>query len=343
MAQKITRFWLYLKLAASGSMLYVTLASMIITCLIIYGIGSDDHDDLRIGYVSEAEDPFNDSVTVSLKNRGYEVVSYDDEDELKDSILKGEAEYGFIVRANIRKAVSDDDTDRTVTFLTTPFGIYGEVVKESFAEAYLAAISEYIIEDEAYKVFDTEDEGLPDRLKEKNSEYLSSEMLFDVNVIECDDDGSDSDPNDPGRFPYILAVIGICVFVSAFSVYGRTYKGDIRAVLGCMSRSSRPAESVLCMLASSLPVAMTGIIIVLITSDLKTALGVLLKLAVLIVYSIVFTMMIGRIVRREDTYIAMIPVIIGIQVMFCLIYINMKDYMPMLSVLRFLFPASIIL
>ncbi len=344
MAQKMTRLWLYIKNAASGSMLYVTLVSMILVCLIIRGIDPGDREDIRIGIFSEADRSFEDRISGGLQARDYSVRSFDDKEDLKSSVLKGDIDYGFMIGREAYEAAAEDDTDRTVTFVTTPFGIYGEVVKESFAECYLAAISDLIIEDEAYRVFDTDDKDLPDRLKAKRDEYLSGELLFDVNIIKTEGSGSEEtagDERSQGGSSYILMVIALCVFLSIIAVYGRTYKGDLNAVLKCMNRAERVTETVLIMLGAAIPVAVTGLIIAAFMTGTEDLLKIILRTVILTIYCIVFTLIAGCIIKREDTYIAMIPVFVLTQLVFGLIYINMKDILPVLSVIRYLFPVSV--
>ncbi len=347
MEQKMTRFFLYLKSIAASKTLYVTLVSMVIACILLSDIRPVSRDEITIGVLCTEGGRFSDALMTELEDTSYACVTFDDEESLKEAVLKGDADYGFCVRGDVREAVRDDDTDRTVVFYTTPFAVYGEVVKESFAGCYMAAISDYIIEDEAGNVFDTTDGDPLARLLEKNKEYSDSELLFDVNIIRTNTgDGGEVSPDDAAHSPgadYIRIVIATAVFMSIMAVYGRTYKGDMKALLCCMDRRERSINTILYMLAAALPVALAGLITGGALMGLKTVPLMGLRMILLIIYGILWAVICGRIARRSDTYAALIPVIIGLQLMFCLIYVNMRDYVPVLSVIRFLFPAGMML
>ncbi len=342
----MTGFLLYLKSIAVSRTLYVTLVSMILACVLISYIKPSTRDDITAGLVCE-DDGFCDKLMEELSDAAYTWMIYDDEETLTDAILKGDADYGFRVRGDVEEAVRNDETDRSVIFYNTPFDVYGEVLKENFAESYISAISRYIIEEEADRVFDTEDGDPTDALLAKNAEYLDSELLFDVNIIETDTDSRDAVYTGAGaesvRFGYIKIVIATAVFVSIMSVYGRTYRGDMKAVLNCMAGRERLIHGILYMTAGALPVAVTGLITGGVLMGPDKILKMIISMVLLMIYGILWTLLCGRILRKGDVYAAVIPVAAGLQLIFCLAYINMKDYVPVLSVVRFLFPAGLML
>ncbi len=347
MEQKMTGFILYLKSIVKSKTLYVTLASMILACVLLAGIKPSARSNITLGLMCDEGGEFSDDLMDELADSSFSCIAYDDEETLKDAVLRGDIDYGFRVRGDVREDVRNDDTDRTVIFYTTPFALYGEVVKESFAESYTAAISRYIIEDETDRVFDTEAGDPLERLLNKNEEYLDSELLFDVNILRTNTDSRDTAYTDDGAGSvgsgYIKIVIAMAVFISMMAVYGKTLCGDMKAVLGCMNRREKFVNSIMYMLAAALPVALVGLIMcgVLIGPGVIPSVG--LRMILLIIYGILWTVLCGKLARKADTYSALIPVVTGLQILFCLGYIYMKDYVPIMSVVRFLFPAGLMM
>lgn len=347
MEQKMTRFILYLKSIAVSRTMYVTLISMILACIIIAGVRPTVRDEISTGILCDEEGEFGDALMDELADSDIACIMYDDEESLKAAVLKDEVQYGFRVRGDVEDAVRNDDTDRTVTFYTTPFAVYGEVIKESFAEGYMAAASRYIIEEEADRVFDTASGDPTQSLLAKNEEYLNSELLFDVNIIRTGTEDSDKVYKDAAAGPsgseYIKIVIAIAVFISIMAVYGRTFGGDMKAVLGCMDRRERLINSILYMLAAALPVALAGLMLCGVLIGWRELLSVVLRMILLIIYGILWAVLCGKLARKADAYAALLPVVTGLQIVFCLMYVNMKDYVPVLSVVRFLLPAGLVL
>ena len=183
MSGTLTRLLINIRSVLKGGILYVTLAAMLLICLILSGITHNNPDDITVGIVSFDQSEFRDALMIKLRNNSYAYNMYENEDDLKDAVLKGEADYGFIISDDMVGRINSDNTDGSVGFVTTPFALYGEVVCESFAQNFIAAASEYIIEDEAYKAFDEADDKLTDKLNAANEEYLDSDLLFDVNII----------------------------------------------------------------------------------------------------------------------------------------------------------------
>ena len=348
MRKTIGRLFLNMKAVAKAPMLWMTLASMILICVIIAGI-TPEREDVRVGITSEADEDLTDALMAGLEGREYEISLYDDREALEQAVTGGSVDYGFAVGADVKDQVKDGDTDRTVTFITTPFALYGEVVKESFAQSYLAAVSEYMIENEAYSVFEDADDELTQRLKEKNRQYLDSDLLFDINIIRSENDTRATAPDhiDPdqnkGTYGCIYAVIAVAVFLSVFALYGRRYRGGLKAILGCMDKRERMSQTVSFLSAAALPSAVTGFVLCVILMDGVNISDLLLKLILLVIYSIVWTCAVGALIRRNDTYSALIPVVTGLQIVFCFVYIGMGERLPVLSVIRFLLPVGVLL
>lgn len=345
MSGALTRLLINIRSVLKGGILYVTLAAMLLICLILSGVTQSDPYDIKIGIVSEDTSEFADSLMSKLRKDTYTYNMYEDEDEIKQAVIRGEVNYGFILSDDMIDRIASDDTDGSVGFVTTPFALYGEVVKESFAQSFIAAASEYMIINEAGNAFADADDELTDKLITANEEYLDSDLLFDVNIIGANSKGLNegSTATKAGPSAYVRAVIATAVFMMVFAIYGRKYKGDIKAIAGCMDAKKRFGYYMSFMTASALPVAVAGYIMCLIWGRADNPFVLLLKFVFLIIISMIWTYIAGIIIKREATYIAVIPVAVGVQIVFGFVLINLRDYMPILSVLKYIFPVSALL
>ncbi len=346
MSGTLMRLLINLRSVLKSGILYVTIAAMLLICLILSGVTKKDNDDIRVGIAYEDISEFNDVLTDELRKDAYTYNMYEDAEDLKQAVVSGKADYGFIIGKDMIDRISDDDTDSSVEFVTTPFAVYGEVVKESFAQSFIAASSEYIIKDEAYKAFNGADDKLIAKLNTANEGYLDSDLLFDVNIIGAnseDPTDKNTDRINASVSDYVRAVIAAAVFMMIFAVYGRKYKGDIKAIAGCIDGGRRSLYYVSYMSASAIPVAIAGFIMCLIWGRTDNLLIILLKFIGLIILSMIWTYITGIIIKREATYIALIPVVMGVQMVFGFVFINLHDYMPILNVLKYIFPVSALL
>ena len=346
MSGTLMRLLINIRSVLKSGILYVTIAAMLLICLILSDVTKKDNDDIRVGIAYEDISEFNDVLTDELRKDAYTYNMYEDAEDLKQAVVSGKADYGFIIGKDMIDRISDDDTDSSVEFVTSPFAVYGEVVKESFAQSFIAASSEYIIKDEAYKAFDGADDKLIDKLNKANEGYLDSDLLFDVNIIGAnseDPTDKNTDRINASVSDYVRAVIAAAVFMMIFAVYGRKYKGDIKAIAGCMDGGRRSAYYLSYMSASAIPVAAAGFIMCLIWGRTDNLLIILLKFIGLIILSMIWTYITGIIIKREATYIALIPVVMGVQMVFGFVFINLHDYMPILNVLKYIFPVSALL
>ena len=55
---------------------------------------------------------------------------------------------------------------------------------------------------------------------------------------------------------------------------------------------------------------------------------------------VLWTLIMGALIRKEDTYTAVCPVIITLQLILCPVIIDLNNYMPLIGYLRYLFPVT---
>ena len=313
---------------------YIVSILMIALCAVFCSLTKNKQINDKVGLYFDVNPSKMNSLVTTLGN-DREVMIFDDIESMKQSVSDADIALGYAVSADANDYIKLKKEKGIIEVYVSPGYLYSEVDKERFYNAWLNYCSNTLIEDEADKVFVESDDTLRSQLIDKKDSYLSSDALFDIKIIEEDVSnsfvGTKKDP--------VRAIVALTVFMTVFIMYGYNYSGNGRSIVKSFNVRSRIVYRFISSLSHGLMIGTVGLICTFAFSD-KSSLADIPRLIIFIVISVIFTCIVGAIVQKEDTYTALCPVLLTVQLIICPIIIDLDMYLPIIPLLRYLFPVT---
>ena len=322
-----------IKSLLSNRLFYIVSISMLLLCSAISSIKPTVNNDTVAVFISKNKAEMS-SLIDALKN-DRDVLIYDDEEMMKQDVYDGKVIIAYSIHADAYDYIVLKEDRNIVDVYVSPGYLYGEVDKERFYNAWLYYCSNTLISDEADNVFSESDDNLKDDLIRRKDGYLSGESLFDINIIEEENPlNASSSATDP-----IRSVIAFSVFITIFILYGHSYSGQGFSIDRCMPLRSRTIYRFVASMSQGIIIGVIGLICLYVFSSYAN-LKDIFQMIFFVLICVLWTLIMGALIRKEDTYTAVCPVIITLQLILCPVIIDLNNYMPLIGYLRYLFPVT---
>ena len=312
---------------------YIVSILMIVLCAVFCSIATNKPVDDKVGLYFDVDNS-KMSPLVSSLGADREVVIFDDIESMKQSVKEANIVLGYAILADADDYIDSGKDKDIIEVYVSPGYLYSEVDKERFYNAWLYYCSNNLIKNEADKVFVDSDETLRTELIRKKESYLSSDELFDINIIEESAEDSIKSEKDPVR-----SIVALSVFMTIFIMYGYNYSGNGQSIVKSFTLKSRVAYRFVSSFANGLIIGVVGLICTFAFSG-KASLYDIPRLLIFIMICVIFTCIVGEIIKKEDTYTALCPVLLTLQLIICPIIIDLDMYLPIIPLLRYLFPVT---
>lgn len=160
---------------------WALLISIVLFVMIILGINTPDALNTRLGIITN-DSTYAKKIIANIKNGDgvYEIIEYDNQDALKEDVLSGKIECGFIFSDKFDKKAREGRMKDTIEYIFSPYTTKGLVAKETLYASFLKYYSEVILMDNYEKIYGEYDEEKADYLLKQNSEYQDSQDIFTV-------------------------------------------------------------------------------------------------------------------------------------------------------------------
>ncbi|MCR4789071.1 MAG: ABC transporter permease [Lachnospiraceae bacterium] len=175
---------------------WILLGTVILLILVFKDITFPRVDNTRVGVVTYDSDRAFDIIgRFKDKSSIYEICEYDDPEVLRQDVLGGELECGFIFDEDFDKKADKGRTNGTIEYVYSPYTTKGLVAKEALFSAYLQNYSNDILKKDYPKMFGDQDESMKEEIMEllsdRNAYYISGNDVFEIDIRR----GSDSSEN----------------------------------------------------------------------------------------------------------------------------------------------------
>lgn len=342
MEKYVTWYGLLLKTWVRRKSSWIQLAGMILVVLLIAGIRIPDSNNTVIGLCNQDSGLASDVTDSLLSSKSvFQFQLYEEEEELKEAVIRGEVETGFIFEEGLSKKLEQGKKKNLITVITTPLTTKGAVAKETVFAAFLERYSQEILLEQEEQVFGKESKEISEALLEKNQEYLKSDELFRVDFEEIaahTGEGEEKTETFPVRGMAVLLI-----FVMILIEHGKKFEQKECAVEKALTGSERICFEFLRYVSAATIPAVAGVVLVMGTGQGtfigKEILGILLFVAALGIWMI----LVGKLFRNGTTYASWIMTLILANLLLCPLFVNVGEYVPALGYLNCVFPVGIYL
>jgi len=331
--QKIINWlWFSLKITLRNKNFYIS--SILILCVgVSVSLFKVEKETDVIGLLAEDAELINE-IQHSVKVHKDTKV-YSSEDKLKEDILKGIIGSGFVFDTTPQEYVNGNNS-RGIKAYTVPGYAYLEIDKEIIYNAWLKCSADYIISKECEVTFDNNDEHLKDIIINKKNEYLSGDTLFDINIMVSENDTNIEERTVVNPLKGIMALM---IFASIFLSYGQNYNGNLCIIEKCLN----PFDRILFRFINSMVVGILFGCIAICCLGIysrNNIFEVIIKMMIFLSVTVVWTNIIGGVIKRQVTLISMTQALLLIQLIVCPVVVDLQNYIFPIKYIRYLFPVT---
>lgn len=309
---------------------------MILLCYLLKNRITDEGNSLTVGiYVEGTGEKTSEIVTSLLDN--YDSVSFymcDSLSELKEKVATKEYECGYYFNRDFEKNLRNNNLDEIVdvyfspsTFFTAMTNEY--VFSEIFKEYAFNELIEYISDKDIFYISDVD--SLRNELRPSYDYYLNSDETFSYNFIDSDYKTID---NSKIMSSYILfsikGLVALFIMFAGFIGTFNLYKDEKIQIF----RAFKKGEILLCKMSEIFSMTFIAGIVGFITLLLCGQLGNNIGLEILrfLLYACICTIycyVLHKIVPNSYAFAALIPILVLGSIIFCPIFIDISDVIPM--------------
>lgn len=347
MEKYLTWYILLIKAQLKNIIFWISLMGMLGVALLIEAITLPQNDNTRVLIYNE-DGQWADQLVETLENSDsiFQFEKIESEDALKEEVLAGKAECGFIIHAGFRQKLMEGDCRQLVTSVCTAGSASEAVARETFYAVVLETSSDLLLQ----KVTDEVFEGNEDALKvliEKNQHYLTSDEVFRLNYQyfnkEAEKHLESSSSVDDRRSQPIRGMVGVMLFLTMLLARGQDLRLGASSIASNLPRYEKIKFLFLKYLAVATPGACLGIGILLCSGESG---GVGKELGAMLVFLLVsafWVLIFGGMFRRENVYSGWIMTLILGNILLCPVFFSLGDYIKAVNILKWIFPLSIYL
>lgn len=340
MEKYVNWFILSLKLHMKKPGTWIFLITMIFVIPLLWQIRMPDGTNTTVSVCCNGSAYENDILLYLQK--GTDSLFFISEKNPEDVIFaveSGRSECGFVLSEDFDKGIENGDWDEIVTCYVTPFSTKAEIAKEAFFAAIYPLYSEWLLTTTRSEIYGTEDEAIKNELLAANEARLNGQAFLTIDKIYMDA------PQNAGKsqtYP-IQGFVALFLFFAAFLASGIRFETDIFSIHNALPKRKKAPFTVLYILGATLPIALTGWILILLSGSSRGTGKELLLMLFLWMAGSLCGLLFGKLFRKESTFYSLQLAILLFHVIFCPILWNITDYAPALGFVSYLSPVGIYL
>ena len=304
---------------------YIIMLSAIILMSAVYVMIPSDDKSLYVSAAVLCEDDSPEAEAFMEKlndsNSVFTFYRVDDIDVLRHDVVSGKANSGFVIPKNyIHGSMLGDYEEKITEYVTSgsflPRVAFEEIYVNLFRYTSYEALLLQIIKDYAAA------ENNLVEIREVYDNYDVNEKLFDTNISY--DQYATLTKENKTELP-IRKIVGLFIFIAAVlgtAAYITDRENNIFLVMG---RAERVSLRFIHILASVLPLALTGYFVMLILKEMppvKCAVHILLYMAMVAVVSLVF----GLLFKKSSTFYKFLPILLVFNMILSGVFFDLGKY-----------------
>lgn len=276
---------------------------------------------------------------LKTKDSVFEFCEYTNSEDLKKDLLAGKVKAGFVFCEDFQCRWDKGVLNKTVQYITTPYGSRGLIAKETFFTSVFKVYSEEILLQGQKELYTQESLERTEYLLEKNQEYLQGEELFQMQIEVLPREKKVV--KDLTKLFPIQGIIGILIFVIIWMEQGRkkfTKKKSLELVLN--SPEKFLYEYVHCV-AVGTPAAVEGLFLVVSNTESRGILKELSGMFGLLFLCSLWVMIVAKTLKKATTFASWTMVLVLIQLVIYPIFTDISKYILAIKYVRYVFPINI--
>lgn len=175
-----------IKASLKRSSTWIVIASLVLLTAVFMGISIPDGNGTKLGIIS-GESKRAEEIIEKIKESDsiYEIVRYDDREELVKDLKKGITECGFVFASDFDANIEKGRLKGQIEYISSPYTTKGLVAREVVFAAFLKEYGRDILDEKFPELFEgvsdeTDDVGISEFMHNSYAKYLESTDIFTV-------------------------------------------------------------------------------------------------------------------------------------------------------------------
>ena len=344
------RFWLLLKRQLKKPGIYLLAACFVFLLYLFQNIVFPSFESRSAGIVTDESENGSTILAYLQKTEGpYAFVQIKDREELIEEVSAGRLDCGFVIRASLDEVRSLSGINQVAEYYASPSTIRGAVLKEKVFSAILRQVAEQVLTgiSESGDVFAEKGGPVTRDLLASYRGFLESDSTLQV-VFETVDVGGRTQETGDGSTPAVRYYALLCTLLFAAAIlFGRSrFQEETRVIGGALRGSERFLWRFLLVLVPMLPITLVLYAMwaqYLLKEGLSSGRVLLSTFAALLLYALfcsLWTCLYTKLFRKEAFYLVSVPCVLLLAITSCGAFIKATSFLPVLGVLKWLFPVS---
>lgn len=266
-------------------------------------------------------------------------VTVSEESVLKQWIRKGNACCGFLIPKGFTDQLESGRQENLLTYVCASGNAKGKIAKETVYANLFLIYSDHLLEKNGDSI--TDQRLFFEDVRERKQMYLDSDALFYVEIQEKNqkDTGQKNDLTE--ECDPIHGMIAVFILTSILLVFGENLDKGRKGFFAALRPGDRLRFSVLQYGAVGIVAALPSVFYIGFTESVKQAFIQVLLLSGFIGICIVWVMVLQRFWKRTTRYYAWMMSLVVSNMMAAPVFLDLSIYLPVLRVVRNLFPVGI--
>lgn len=342
--QKYVRWYLLLlKARMKRTESWLVLIGMTILILLIAKLALPTNTNTKVLVYCKNEQVQNRiSDILEKKDSIFRFETASDEEELKQKVVSGYAECGFVIDESLEEKIAGMQQNGTVTYYCSSLSTKGEIAKETLYSALLEIENEILLRENISEIYRKADENTVLELLDRQREYLDSDRIFRLYEVTAGESGKEEEPEQKTTLP-VHGTIGIFVFLLVFFAVAEEERTKNASFSMYLEQRERFRFSVIRCLGAVTPEVAAGLALLLSLGLFRNVFPELAGMVCLFGYSYLWCKGVRRLLRKDSRYMGWSVAILLVTICLCPVYIDTAVYFPVVSKLRYLLPVGLYL
>lgn len=254
------------------------------------------------------------------------------EQELKNNILNGKIDWGYVLCDNLKQKILSDDNDSIIKVYEPANTVSSKLTDEVIFAEIAEAVDLEILLNYADKT-----DMIPLSMKQKSKEYIQERYNYYKNSdavysFEYETIGEDKEYNDKYVFP-LKAVISIIIFSAGLFAAAKVFEDEKKGIYKRFNNNTKILFSFISIFTVVLILGIFGIIAMYI-GKLNINIEEIFKTLIYIFSVTCFSFFVKSILRNKEFLYGAIPIIILSSLIFCPVFIDISLYIKSIAFIQ---------
>lgn len=339
MSKILVWYVLLLKMYIKKRSTWIQVCGMILLVGMVLSLHVPDAENRKAGFLVSKDAAAELLLKYLQEESEFTFVTYDSLEQLETDVKNGSIECGFWIEKHLEERLSQGNWKGCIHYISTPFTVKGEVMKESVYAAFFRVYSDKLLESRETLFFEDSSEKRRIRWLTRSHELWEEKQVFQAEYREV--------PTAYEKKVYrvypLQGMVGLYLLLVLLLSQGKRFEPSGRAVEKAMTESERFWYTCDEILAAGTVSVLSGLLLVLCSPVSRGVLQEITAMALFLVWALLWVQMLGRLLRSMEGLMSVLLCVIAVNLLICPVFIDLSQYVPAIRYIKCISPLGLYL